>query len=89
MQLNMSEIKATVGPHGKDCMLSVDGHDLPGLTEWTISAKVSERTKVNLELLALKKFEISFDGDIVCDTKIVNREIAMQVYQSLKLIFGD
>lgn len=78
---------AKVEPSGKDSSISIDGHELPYVRSFIINSEVNMISTVQVEMLAIKPFEVNGRGEIVINTKIVDREIARQVYESLKEIF--
>jgi hypothetical protein len=79
---------AKIAPHAKDSCIMIDGESLPNTRGFTITSHLdSGVSRINVEMLALKPFEVNGQGVITVDARVVDVEIARKVYESLKAIF--
>jgi len=83
------KFEAVVAPHPKGSSLKIEGQELDYVRGFRIHSHLDDESasKVEITMLALKPFKITGEGEIVVETKVVNKEIARQVYESLKAIF--
>lgn len=81
------EFSAKIEPAGRKSSISIDGQELPYVRSFNIDINANKVSKINIEMLILKPFEINGKGKITVDSKVINREIAKEVYESLKKIF--
>lgn len=82
------KFEAIVGAHPKDSYLTVNGRKIDHMRGFTITSHLDKGvSKVEIDLLAIKPYEVNGEGQIIVDTVIVCPEIGRQVYESLKKIY--
>jgi hypothetical protein len=91
MQLGAGMVKFTakIEPNGSKCEIAIDGKPLQDVRSFSIHTNDREISKIHVEMRLLTPFEISGEGELIMNTRVVNREIARQTYENLKKYFKE
>lgn len=85
----MEKFSAQITAAGHKSILTVNGRPVPNLRAFSIHSNRSEISKLHVEMALVDPFEVDGQGEIVCRTIVVNREIARQTFENLKKYFKE